>query len=167
MPNINLSSLILAPSVFASEDMADPLSVIATVLGLAQVASGAGQGLFNLVSKIRNAPAVLKKISVEVTQFNEILAAVKLLLQTYEDSSLVQSNNGISNVLRTELEGAIEDILQLKNIVEDLSGLQRTRLDFIKIPIKSVLKEKKVLEILSRLIRRKGNLDLELLIIQG
>jgi hypothetical protein len=138
--------------------MTDPLSVTVAVVGLAQAAIAAGREVFDLISKLRGAPAQLKRLNGEVEQLNRIIAEVTRFGQSCQESNLVRKNGGSFKILEEQLEDIRQDMSELRKIVEDLAGQPSTRLNRVKTPFKSVFKGSKILEISSRLVQRKLDL---------
>ena len=120
--------------------MTDPLSVTVAIVSLAQAAIGAGQEVFDLISKLRGASAQLKQLKNEAGQLNRIIGNVIRLRGSCQESNLVRKNGESFKSIEQHLENIRQDMSKLRTIVEELSGQPRTRLDRVKTPIKSVLR---------------------------
>lgn len=147
--------------------MADPLSVIASVIGVGTFAARSAKALYDLVSTIINASTEIKGISDDVRGLHAILLSLKSHLQE-EDIQVVIREDKVMLEMLTNLKdplascsNALEQLrLKLKSHLK-LSG-DRKSSKFSNIDVKWWFTKGTLKDLLDRLGRNKDTLNVAL-----
>jgi hypothetical protein len=148
-------------------EMLDPLSTTAAAVGLAQIAIKLCLDLFGFISKLKEASAELRRVNRELGELTNTIAQIRNLIQTYRESDLLCGKGEVFNTIESGLRNFVEDVTRLKNIVKEPFRRYVTMVNRFGKRFKSVLNEKKILEMSARLVNHKRTLHLALSVISG
>ncbi|KAL3423010.1 hypothetical protein PVAG01_04757 [Phlyctema vagabunda] len=80
--------------------MSDPLSVIASVLGVTGAALGGSKALYSFITTLKDAPDALRDLGIELSSLNSILEQLKDVLENRDPKNLSQGQT--SSLKKTE-----------------------------------------------------------------
>lgn len=144
--------------------MADPLSIIASVVGIGGAAVSASRGLYELVNTIQNAPEQIATTSKDLHSFYTIVSSLHSALQDNDVKRVVRDDFDL-----TAMVGNLEEPLRSCTTVlgllmvkiqghlkpgEDGRGLRMSSVD-----LKWYFTKKEVKELMERLEASKATLD--------
>ena len=100
--------------------MADPLSVIAGVVGLLEVGARCGKHLCCLIQDFRHAPDELFALSNEVNDLSVVLMEVESVCQSMQNAN-INPKSRIVDALATHLDRARSMLAELETLINLLS----------------------------------------------
>jgi type I site-specific restriction endonuclease len=139
--------------------MADPLSTIAGVASLTDVAVRLVHEVFKLIASLKHASADLEHLYDEAEGLRNILEEIRSLTQAYSGRMFQSSSDRTFTSIKKVLDACIKDL----NKLQVLLGTKITESDSVvrhgvKI-VKSVLNKQKIAEILLRLEAHKTSMS--------
>lgn len=169
-PHYSTYSLRLFPSPKYSTKsvrMADPFSTVAAAVGLVPIALHLGLQLFNAISKLKRISAELRRLRHDLEGLVRIISQIQGFCETHEEFGHFGGTHLFFHTIENPLSSFVEDVTELQSIVRKPSDKGETGMNRFGMKVKSVLNERKIMELSSRLTGHKATLQLALQVVQG
>jgi hypothetical protein len=145
--------------------MADPFSAAAAAFGLAEIALKVGMQLCSSISKLMKISVELRQLKQDIDRLTAIIAQVRDLSRAYHESHFNVDTESLFHAICDELNNFVDVVESLGRIVNRPSKQYETWIARLVWRVKSVSKEGKIKDLLSRLDKHRANLQLVLVVL--